>query len=200
ITNNIYGGAISARKMAEILGGRGNIGIITHNPTSPTAVERKSGFISQLEKYNEESEETLFNIIATENGNGDIEQSKESAIQLINDNPDIDAIYATNQGGTIGACMAVDELGKADTVQVIGFDSFNKGDGFSSAKDYCENDVLDGFIVQNPYNMGYLGVRYARDIIDGQNIASSIDTGATLVTKDTINDSDVQLIMNPMGN
>lgn len=199
-TNNIYGGAISARKMSEILGGKGNIGIITHNPTSPTAVERKSGFISQLEKYNEESEETLFNIIATENGNGDIEQSKESAIQLINENPDIDAIYATNQGGTIGACMAVDELGKSDTVQVIGFDTFNKGDGFSSAKDYCENDVLDGFIVQNPYNMGYLGVRYARDLIDGQNIASSIDTGATLVTKDTINDSDVQLIMNPMGN
>ena len=96
--------------------------------------------------------------------------------------------------------MAVDELGKSDTVQVIGFDTFNKGDGFSSAKDYCENDVLDGFIVQNPYNMGYLGVRYARDLIDGQNFECCIDTVDSLVTKDTINDSDVQLIMNPMGN
>lgn len=40
-------------------------------------------------------------------------------------------------------------------------------------------------------------VRYARDLINGQSIASAIDTGATLVTIDNINNSDVQLIMNP---
>lgn len=199
-TNNKYGGAIAARKISEILGGNGNIGIITHMPTSMTAIERKSGFTSQIEEYNAESGEDLLNVVATENGNGDIEQSKDAAMKLINDNPDIKAIFATNQGGTIGACMAVDELGKADTVQVIGFDSFKSNDSFSSAEQYTESGVLDGFIVQNPYNMGYLGVRYARDLIDGQNIAGAIDTGATLVTKDNINDSDVQLIMNPMGN
>lgn len=196
-TNNQYGGAIAARKTAELLGNSGNVGIITHLPTSPTAIERKGGFTSQLEEYNTEAGEDVFNILATENGNGDIEQSKEAAIKLINDNPDIKAIFATNQGGTIGACMAVDELGKADTVQVIGFDSFNSGDGFNSAEQYSESGVLDGFIIQNPYNMGYLGVRYARDLIDGQSIASAIDTGATLVTMDNINNSDVQLIMNP---
>lgn len=199
-TNNQYGGAIAARKMSEILGGRGNIGIITHIPTSSTAIERKGGFISQLDLYNTEAGNTLFEILATESGDGDIEKSKKAAMKLITENPDIDAIYATNQGSTIGACMAVDELGKADTVQVIGFDSFNKGDGFDSAEQYTDSGVLDGFIVQNPYNMGYLGVRYARDIIDGQKIATAIDTGATLVTKDNIKDSDVKLIMNPMGN
>lgn len=199
-TNNKYGGAISARKMSEILGGNGNIGIITHTPTSPTAIERKGGFTSQIEEYNSEAGEDVLNVVATENGDGNIEQSKESALKLIKENPDINAIFATNQGGTIGACMAVDELGKADTVQIIGFDSFKSGDGFSSSEKYCESGVLDGFIVQNPYNMGYLGVRYAMDLIDGQSISSSIDTGATLVTKENINDSDVQLIMNPMGN
>ncbi|MDE5558662.1 MAG: substrate-binding domain-containing protein [Ruminococcus sp.] len=201
-TNNTYGGAIAARKIAEILDGRGDIGIITHTPTSATAIERKSGFLAQIDEENAktESETPLMNVVATENGNGDIQESKDATLKLINDNPDIKAIFATNQGGTIGACMAIDELEKSDSVQVVGFDSFNKGDGFESAKTYAEADVLDGFIVQNPYNMGYLGVRYAKDIIDGQNIAAAIDTGAILVTKDNIRDSDIQLIMNPMGN
>ena len=201
-TNNTYGGAIAGRKIAEILGGRGDIGIITHTPTSATAIERKSGFLAQIDEENAktESENPLLNVVATENGNGDIEQSKEATLKLIKDNPDIKAIFATNQGGTIGACMAINELEKSDSVQVVGFDSFNKGNGFDSAETYAEADVLDGFIVQNPYNMGYLGVRYAKDIIDGQNIAAAIDTGAILVTKDNIRDSDIKLIMNPMDN
>ncbi|MCM1314181.1 MAG: substrate-binding domain-containing protein [Alistipes senegalensis] len=199
-TNNTYGGAISARKLAEFINNRGDIGIITHAPTSATAIERKNGFIKQIDEYNAENETPLLNVVATENGDGDIQQSKDAAIKLINDNPDLKAIFATNQGGTIGACMAVDELDKADSVQVVGFDSFSKGDGYESAESYTDSGILDGFIVQNPYNMGYLGVRYAKDIMDGQTIATAIDTGATLVTKDNLHDSDVQLIMNPMGN
>ena len=199
-TNNTYGGAISARKLSEFIGNHGDIGIITHAPTSATAIERKNGFIKQIDEYNSENDVPVMNVVATENGNGDIQQSKEATIKLINDYPDLKAVFATNQGGTIGACMAVEELGKADSVQVVGFDSFSKGDGYKSAKEYTEDDILDGFIVQNPYNMGYLGVRYAKDIMDGQTIATAIDTGATLVTKDNIHDSDVQLIMNPMQN
>ncbi|MDE6036541.1 MAG: substrate-binding domain-containing protein [Ruminococcus sp.] len=199
-TNNTYGGAISARKLSEFIGNNGDIGIITHAPTSATAIERKNGFIKQLDEYNSESDAPVLNVVATENGDGDIQQSKDATLKLINDYPDLKAVFATNQGGTIGACMAVEELGKADTIQIVGFDSFSKGDGYKSAQEYTEDDILDGFIVQNPYNMGYLGVRYAKDIIDGQTIADSIDTGATLVTKENIHDSDVKLIMNPMLN
>lgn len=199
-TNNTYGGAIAARKAAEILGGHGNIGIITHIPTSSTAIERKGGFVSQIEEYNEEAGEEVFKIVSSESGDGDIEKSREAALKIIKEYPDVDAIFAANQGSTIGACLAVEELGKADDIQIIGFDSFNKGDGFESAETYAENDVLDGFIVQNPYNMGYLGVRYAKDMVDGQTITTAIDTGAILVTKDNIHDSDIKLIMNPMGN
>ncbi|MDE5618920.1 MAG: substrate-binding domain-containing protein, partial [Ruminococcus sp.] len=61
-TNNRYAGAIAARKASELLGESGDIGIITHLPTSPTAIERKGGFTDQLEKYND-SEEEKFNIV-----------------------------------------------------------------------------------------------------------------------------------------
>lgn len=196
-TNNTYAGAIAARQAAELLGKHGNIGIVIHTPTATNSIERKNGFISQIDTYNTEADENVLDIVATENGNGNISESKDAALKLIKDNPDIELIFATSQTSTIGTCMAVDELDKADTVHVLGFDSFQSKEDSKSADEYMESGVLDGFILQNPYNEGYLGVRYANDLINGQSIAGTIDTGATLVTKDNINNSDVQLIMNP---
>ncbi len=199
-TNNEYAGAIAARKAYELLDGQGNIGIVTHTPTASNAIERKSGFTSQIDSYNKDSEEEIIKVSVTENGNNSIAEAKEAAIKLIKENPDVEVIFATNQTMTIGTCMAVDELGKEDSVDVLGFDSFQSKEGSKSSDEYIKSGTLDGFILQNPYNMGYLGVKYARDLIQGQAIASNIDTGATLVTSDNINDSDVQLIMNPMEN
>nr|MDE6781866.1 substrate-binding domain-containing protein [Ruminococcus sp.] len=196
-TNNTYAGAIAARQAADLLGGQGSIGIVIHLPTASNSIERKSGFTSQIDSYNADAGENVINIAATENGNGNILESKEAALKLMNDNPDIGLIFATSQSSTIGTCMAVDELGKADSVDVIGFDSFYSKEGSKSSDEYMDNGVLDGFILQNPYNAGYISVRYANDLINGQNIAGSVDTGATFVTKDNINNSDIQLIMNP---
>jgi len=207
-TNSTYAGAIAGRKAYELLGGTGSIGIVTHQPTSPLAIARKAGFEEQIKEYQENAQTgedgtesaSSLNIVATESGDGDLAKTMEATKKIINDHPDVKFIFATNQTTTRGVCRAIDELGKADEVDVIGFDNFTAKDDCKSSAEYVDSGVLDGFILQNPYNMGYLGIRYARDLIDGQNIASAIDTGATLVTKDNINDSDVKLIMNPMGN
>lgn len=216
-TNNEYAGAISARKAYEIMNGEGEICILMQSMDATNSKARADGFKSQIQQYNQEvltevnknedGEEVAvteknepLKISAVVDGQSDVQKSKDAIIQTLNDNPEIKVIFTTSQTTTIGACMAVDELGLADSVDILGFDSFKSRDGSKSSDEYLKNDVLDGFILQNPYNIGYLGVRYARDLINGQSIAASIDTGATLVTKDNVNDSDIQIIMNPMEN
>ncbi len=205
-TNSAYAGAIAGRKAYELLGGKGSIGIVTHQPTSPLAIQRKDGFENQIKEYQENTENggdgeessPSLNIVATESGDGDLEKTMTATKKLLEEHPDVEFIFATNQTTTRGVCRAIDELGMADKVDVIGFDSFTAKDDCKSSDEYIENGALDGFILQNPYNMGYLGVRYARNLINGESISDTIDTGATLVTKDNINDSDIQLIMHPM--
>ena len=215
-TNNEYAGAISARKAYEIMNGKGEICILMQSMDSTNAIARADGFKSQIQQYNQEvltevnknedDEEVVteknepLKISAVVDGQSDVQKSKDAIIQTLNDKPEIKVIFTTSQTTTVGACMAVDELGLADSVDILGFDSFKSRDGSKSSDEYLKNDVLDGFILQNPYNIGYLGVRYARDLINGQSIAAYIDTGATLVTKDNVNDSDIQIIMNPMEN
>ncbi len=122
-------------------------------------------------------------------GEGDVEKSKELAKDLISNHPDLKLIYATNQSGNVGVCQAIEELGVQDRIQVIGFDSYD------GAMDKLNSGVLDGVIVQNPYNMGYLGVRYAVKCIEEKVVSPLVDTGVTLVTKSNMNDEDVQWLL-----
>ena len=123
--------------------------------------------------------------------------SKEQAIKLIK-NDHVNLIFATNRKGAWGACEAVNELIesgdiKQGQVKVVGFDYFeNEG---KDAGMYLEKNILDTIIIQNPYNMGYLGVRYAVDIAKGNPIPSKVDTGAILVTQENINDADIQFLI-----
>lgn len=133
-------------------------------------------------------------IVETKNTNNDVEQARISAQQLIKEHPNLKVIYATNQAGTIGACQAIDEYDLANKVQLIGFDYFEGADN------YLESGVLDAVIAQNPYNMGYLGVRYAKKIVDGDQIASAVDTGTTIITIDNLHDEDIQFLINPLAN
>ena len=214
-TQNYSAGAVAARFVESMNLGEGTAAIITHSNTAQTAQERTIGFMEELsgksaagsavpqqaaeaipgsEKSNGSGNASGLRVLETKNGEGNVQQSREAAIQLIKENPDLKLIYTTNQPGTMGACQAIEELGKENEVTLIGFDAFE------GAATYIESGVLDAVVTQNPYNMGYLGVRYARKILRGEAVAKSVDTGATLVTLDNLHDEDVQFLMNPVGN
>ena len=59
-----------------------------------------------------------------------------------------------------------------------------------------DSGVLDCMLVQNPYNMGYVGIKYAIDILHGESVNERLDTGVTLVTKDNISNDDVAFLIN----
>lgn len=136
------------------------------------------------------------------NGESDWEVSKKMAEKLIKEDG-VDLIFATNRRGAWGACETISEMIEAgtlrqDEVHVISFDYFGaeEGNGNQDAGMYLDAGILDAIIVQNPYNMGYMSVRYAIDLAQGKQIASRVDTGVTLVTADNIHDDDIQFLIN----
>lgn len=221
-TQNVSAAAIVARYTKDLLSNDGKVGIIYHGDTS-TADLRKTGFINELNpsedssnampagagsKHNNSQNEEKKSEAETENdeitsdikiitpydGEGDMEISKDMAKKLITEEH-VNLIYTTNQPGTRGACEAISELIDAgtiqqDEVQLVGFDYFD------GAYNYITSGILDAVIVQNPYNMGYLGIRCAKNLINGEEIASLVDTGAILVTTENIDQADVQFLIN----
>lgn len=187
-TSNESAGAIAARNAAEKIGGKGKIAIIAHVEGSQTAMERRGGFIQELEAYKGNIE-----IVGTSYCDGDAGKAKEQALDYLKRYPELKCIYGANEGSAVGAAAAVMELNKQKYVKVIGFDSSDEEIA------YLEEGVIDGMMVQNPYNMGYLGVRNINKVLDGKEIEEKIDTGATYVDINNLKDEDTQWLLYPLG-
>jgi simple sugar transport system substrate-binding protein/ribose transport system substrate-binding protein len=73
---------------------------------------------------------------------------------MLTAHPEINVIWACNDGGTIGAAMAVQQAGLAGKVFVFGYDG---GDQQTSMM-FGENPILIGVVTQDPYQQGYKAV------------------------------------------
>lgn len=122
---------------------------------------------------------------------GTQEAAYEEAKKLLTENSDIRVLYTTNTNTTLGACQAVEELDLADSITVVGFNSDEQ------ELKYIKSGVLDGTIIQNPYNIGYIGTRYAIQASQGSGVSGSLDTGVTWISAKNINDDDIQLLLYP---
>ena len=122
---------------------------------------------------------------------GTQEAAYEEAKRLLTENSDIRVMYTTNTNTTLGACQAIEELDLADQVVVVGFNSDEQ------ELKYIKSGILDGTIIQNPYNIGYIGTRYGIQAAKGDGVTGSLDTGVTWISAKNINDDDVQLLLYP---
>jgi len=195
-------GTVAARNVARILASKGtyeskpkSIAIIGH--TAATAAERISGFknemISQLKAFPTSGIDSTVSpdiVFVEAEQTGQKDKAYEQTKMLLEANPDIAVVFATNTNTTLGACEAVAELDQNRPI-VIGFNSDE------AEISYIKDGILNGTIIQNPYIMGYVGVRYAEKAVEGKEIPTSLDTGVTYISAENLNNDDVQLLLYP---
>ena len=178
-TDNGAAGRLAADELAKLINSEGKIAIINAQAGAATAMIRENDFKDQIQK-----KYPNITIAGTQYSDGDKTKALNIATDFMTANPDLKGIYATNEGSTVGAGNAIQQAGKTGTVKFVGFD------WSADTKSLIEKGVLQATMVQNPYQMGYLGVQAAVDLVSGKALAKKeIDTGVTVATsanKDTI--------------
>jgi ribose transport system substrate-binding protein len=165
-TDNIAAAALAADKMAEAIGGKGKVGVIVHDQTSRTGIDRRDGFINEMKaKYPD------IEIIGPQYGGGDQLKSTDLAKAMIQANPDIKGFFGANEGSAIGVVNAVNELNMSGKLVVIGYDSGQ------AQIDAINNGLMLGAITQNPIGIGAKCVEAAVKAINGETVEKNIDTG-----------------------
>jgi ribose transport system substrate-binding protein len=175
-TNNGAAGRTAADTLAKLVGEQGKVAIINAQPGAATAMLRENEFKDQMNKY------PGITVVGTQYSDGDRTRALNIATDFMTANPDLAGIYATNEGSTVGAGNAIEQAGKAGRVHFVGFD------WSADTKALVEKGVLEASMVQNPYQMGYMGVQAAVDLVSGKGVSSkNVDTGVTVVTKTNMN-------------
>lgn len=171
-TDNGAAARLAADNMAKAIGEKGKIAIVNAQAGSGTTMLRENEFKAQIaSKY------PKITIVGTQYSDGDKTKALNQATDFMTANPDLAGIYATNEGSTVGVGNAVEQAKKTGIVKVVGFD------WSADTKSLIQKDVLQATMVQNPYQMGYLGLQAAVDVLAGKTVQKNVDTGVTVVTK-----------------
>jgi ribose transport system substrate-binding protein len=171
-TDNGAAARLAADEMAKAIGGQGKIAIVNAQAGAGTTMTRENEFKAQIAaKY------PNITIVGTQYSDGDPTKALNIATDFMTANPDLAGIYGCNEGSTVGAGMAIEQAGKAGRVQLIGWDWTDNTLGL------VNRGVLTASMVQNPYQMGYLGVQAAVDLMAGKTVQKSVDSGVIVANK-----------------
>jgi ribose transport system substrate-binding protein len=190
-TDNVQGGRIAAEGLAEAIKkmngkAEGKIAIITSLPGVGSLDQRHEGFVEVIKaKY------PGLEIVADKFADGQATTGLNMMTDLITANPDLVGVFASNLIMAQGVGQSIAENKMGDKIKVIGFDSDEKTVGF------LKDGVLAGLVVQDPYRMGYDGIKTALAASKGEKVETFVDTGANLVTKDNMSDPKIDALLNP---
>jgi ribose transport system substrate-binding protein len=183
-TDNIAAAGHAADKMAELIGGEGEVAVIVHDQTSRTGIDRRDGFLSQMEeKY------PNITVVDVQYGGGDHLKSTDLAKAIIQAHPNLKGFFGANEGSIIGVLNAVSELGKEGELVVIGYDSGQQ------QMDAVRSGVEAGAITQDPIGIGYKCVEAAVKAINGESLPTTIDTGFHWYDKTNIDDETIAALL-----
>lgn len=184
-TNNYQGGVIAARRMGKILNGKGKVIVTKFMPGSGSTTNRENGFIDTIEKEFPDIE-----IVDTKYGMATVETALQAAEDLLTKHAQLDGLYACNASTSVGSAQALQSQGRADSIKMVGFDAEE------TLIDKLRSGVVDSLVVQDPYKMGYTGVKTLVDKINGKEVPKLIDTGVELVTLERLEEPKIKALLN----
>ena len=187
-TDNRKGGSLAAERMGQLLNGKGKVLVLRYAEGSASTTEREAGFLDTVKQKFPEIE-----LVSTDQYAGATrDTAKRASENLLNRFGDeVQGIFTPNESSTAGMLLALQDIGKAGKVSFVGFDSSQ------TFIDAINANQLHGIVVQNPFNMGYLGVKTMVDSLLGKPVNRKIDTGVMLVTKENLQSPEVHALLHP---
>jgi ribose transport system substrate-binding protein len=189
-TSNLDAGKLAGLHMGKILGGKGNVIVMRLHEGAASTMAREQGFLDAIATFPgvkvvssnqyagalaEGAYRTGENLLAST-------RAAEGAVQ---------GIFCPNESTTFGMLRALQNAKLAGKITFIGFDSSEK------LVQALSDGEIDALVLQNPMNMGYLGVKTLLRHLRGETVERRIDTGATLVTRENMNQPEIRERLHP---
>jgi ribose transport system substrate-binding protein len=177
-TDNYKGGVLGAKRLGQLLEGNGKVILLRVLAGSTSTEQREAGFLDTMAK-----EFPAIQILSSDQHAGATRDTAYRTSQnLLNRfGRDVTGIFAPNESSATGMLLAMKDAGLAGgKVKLVGFDS-----GSQTVAALKSGD-LQGLVVQNPFRMGYLGVKTLIASLRGQKVELVIDTGCALVTRENM--------------
>lgn len=171
-SDNVDGGRIAAKYIVERLNGNGNVAVLEGIPGHETGDARLKGFWEAI------NENPRIRVVASQTANWERDQGYNVFQNMLQANPQIDALFACNDMMALGAVEAIAAAGKTGDILVVGFDAV------SDARKAIERGQMAASVAQHPYEMGFVAVKKAVEIIREKKVPKEIPITIELITRE----------------
>jgi ribose transport system substrate-binding protein len=190
-TDNRKGGRLAGEHLAGALPDAGKVVMLRYAEGSESTLQREAGFLEALQSKGIEI------LSANQYGGADVEGAYKKSEALLSRyrNADgslgVDGIFTPNESTTIAMLRVLQDNNWAGKVKFVGFDASD-----TLVKGLAAG-YLDALVLQDPVNMGYLGVKTMAAHLRGDNVDTRVDTGVRLITREHMNDPDAKELLHP---
>ncbi|MEP7124941.1 MAG: substrate-binding domain-containing protein [Byssovorax sp.] len=189
-TDNVAAGRLAGEALGKLLGGKGKVVLLRYQEGSASTANREQGFLEGIKKTPEVQ-------VVSDNqyGGATTESAFSTSERLLGAQKAADGgvsgVFCPNESTTFGMLLALQKAGLAGKIKLVGFDSSPKlVAGLASGQ-------IDGLVLQDPFNIGYLAVKTMVQHLRGEKVQERIDTGARLVTKESMNEPATKELLSP---
>lgn len=185
-TDNFRAGQESAKRMADILKGQGQVVIITV-PGQSNLEDRVRGVNDALKKY------PGIKIIETIDDKGDPRNANDGISALISKKTKIDGVICLEASGGSGTAEALHRTDMTGKIAIVSFDKDPE------TLDGVEKGWINATIAQKPYIMAYYGLKFADDLhhnavheykdwrtAPAEPLPAWVDTGTAIIDKNNL--------------
>jgi len=192
-TDNYIGGKKGGERLAELLGGKGKVIMLRYQEGSASTMNREKGFLDVLrEKYPQ-----IEVVSSNQYGGATTESAYKASENLLaplrrsGGGLSIDGIFCPNESTAFAMLLALQDSGLAGKVKYVGFDSSER------LVEALKSGQMHGLVLQDPINMGYLGVKTVVRHLRGEKVEELIDTGSVVATAENMNDPKIRNLLEP---
>lgn len=185
-TNNLNAGKMAGGVLIDIAGKNSKIAIMSFIKGSRNAEQREIGLEQVLYKY------PGIEVVTKEYCMSDAKRAYSLTKSILEKNKDINAIVALNEIASVGVALAVEEMKLEGKVKIVAFESTLQ------EIDFIEKGVIQSTIIQNPFNMGYLGVKNAVDVMNGKQVDKRRYLESKVINKDNMYLPENQKLLFPL--
>ncbi|WP_406945920.1 ribose ABC transporter substrate-binding protein RbsB [Halobacillus sp. SY10] len=168
-SDNEKGGEMAGEYLVELLGEGAKVAELEGVPGASATRERGAGFHNIADEK--------LDVVAKQTANFDRTEGLNTMENIIQGNPDIEAVFAHNDEMALGAYQAIQSSGR--DVLVVGFDG--NDDAITSIK----NGNLSATVAQQPEEIGKLAVQAGADVLQGKEVEDTIPVPLKLVTQES---------------
>lgn len=184
-TDNLEAGKLAGEKLIDSTGKSSRVAILSIVEGSESALKREEGVMSVLSKY------PNVRLVSKEYCNSNEAMAESLTKSIIAMNSSLNGIVALNSAAALGASRALEELGLSGKIKLISFD------GTILELQYLEKGVIQATVVQNPFIMGYLGVKYAAMTARGSSVPKTVNMDLKVIDKYNIYNTENQRFIFP---